>query len=53
MVVHTPALRRWRQEDREFEASLGSMGRLCLKKKKKRKTVLLKLNVHRNHSESY
>jgi hypothetical protein len=29
-----PALRRLRQEDEEFEASLGDTGRLCLRKKK-------------------
>jgi hypothetical protein len=31
----TPALRRQRQKDREFKASLSYMARPCLKKKKK------------------
>jgi hypothetical protein len=31
-----PALRRLRQEDHEFEASLGSLARSCLKTKTKR-----------------
>jgi hypothetical protein len=40
---HTPvilALRRLRQGDCEFEASLGSIGRLYLKKKKKITNIL-------------
>jgi hypothetical protein len=39
MYWHTPvipALRRLRQKDLKFEASLGSMERTCLKKKKKK-----------------
>jgi hypothetical protein len=38
MEVHaiTPALGRLRQEDYEFQVSLGYTGRPCLKKKKKK-----------------
>jgi hypothetical protein len=33
-----PALRRLRQEDHKFEASLNNRVKPCLKKKKKKKT---------------
>jgi hypothetical protein len=32
-----PVLRRWRQEDGEFLASLGYITRPCIQKKKERK----------------
>jgi hypothetical protein len=35
MVAVITALRRLRQEDCEFEATLGDTARFCLKKKKK------------------
>jgi hypothetical protein len=36
-----PALRRWRQEDREFQTNLGYMARPYLKKKQKTLSVRL------------
>jgi hypothetical protein len=38
-------LRRLRQEDHEFEAILGNIGRPCLKKKNQNKTRELRLGV--------
>jgi hypothetical protein len=42
MVIHAcivPALGRWKQENREFEASLGCIVIPCLKKKKKERKL--------------